>query len=301
MNNLELEAFNKIVECGNFTEAAKGLYIPQSTLSTRINALEQEMGSKLFERSKGGKRVVLTNTGKQLAFASKKWQDFIEEVEKIKNIKEEQSITLSIGSIDTYNTYLFEPIFRELRNLGPDFNINIRTYNSTELYQEVDSGRLDVAFTLLNIPMEGIKIEKIFEEPRVIILNGCIEKNNAEDIMEALDSTKEVFFIGDRAFNDWHKNLYEGRKKSILQVDTDRLLLQLLDREGYWSIVPLCIGRELSKIRNFSLYRLSPDVPKRICYRIQRRNPTGAALKSLEIFEKIFADNQEILKGFPDF
>ena len=44
----------KIAEVGSFNEAAKQLFIAQSSLSTSIKALEQEIGIKLFERSKNG-------------------------------------------------------------------------------------------------------------------------------------------------------------------------------------------------------------------------------------------------------
>ncbi len=51
----------KIAEVGSFNEAAKQLFIAQSSLSTSIKALEQELGIKLFERSKNG--VFLTDDG----------------------------------------------------------------------------------------------------------------------------------------------------------------------------------------------------------------------------------------------
>ena len=40
----QLEIFVTIVECGNFTEAGRRLYLAQSTVSSHISALEEASG-----------------------------------------------------------------------------------------------------------------------------------------------------------------------------------------------------------------------------------------------------------------
>ena len=51
----------KIAECGSLNEAAKQLYVAQSSLSVSIKTLEQELGIKIFERAGSG--VYLTEAG----------------------------------------------------------------------------------------------------------------------------------------------------------------------------------------------------------------------------------------------
>ena len=51
----------EIAKYGSFNEAAKHLFIAQSSLSGSVKALESELGIKIFERSKNG--VVLTADG----------------------------------------------------------------------------------------------------------------------------------------------------------------------------------------------------------------------------------------------
>ena len=55
----------KIAKTGSFSEAAKQLFIAQSSLSISIKQLEQELGIKIFERSGNG--VYLTNEGEEFA------------------------------------------------------------------------------------------------------------------------------------------------------------------------------------------------------------------------------------------
>ena len=51
----------KIAECGSFNEAAKQLFVAQSSLSVSVRQLEQEFDIKIFERSGNG--VFLTEEG----------------------------------------------------------------------------------------------------------------------------------------------------------------------------------------------------------------------------------------------
>lgn len=54
--------FLSICTSGSFSEAAKRLYISQPTLSRRITALEDELGTELFSRKSTG--ISLTPAGK---------------------------------------------------------------------------------------------------------------------------------------------------------------------------------------------------------------------------------------------
>ena len=61
----QIRFFLEAAECLNFTEAAKRLFVAQSTLSKQIALLEDELGLKLFYRS--NRTVGLTPAGRELA------------------------------------------------------------------------------------------------------------------------------------------------------------------------------------------------------------------------------------------
>jgi DNA-binding transcriptional LysR family regulator len=65
MNRFDLlQTFVDVVHAGNFSEAARRLHVPRSTISLRIRTLEEASGARLFRRST--RAVVLTDTGKHL-------------------------------------------------------------------------------------------------------------------------------------------------------------------------------------------------------------------------------------------
>lgn len=74
MNDKELEAFLAVVEQGSFTSAAKKLFITQSALSSRIEALEMALGRQLFLRQKGMRNAVLTESGRRLIPIAQEWR-----------------------------------------------------------------------------------------------------------------------------------------------------------------------------------------------------------------------------------
>jgi LysR family transcriptional regulator, flagellar master operon regulator len=55
--------FLTVVTSGNFITAAERLHVSQSTVSTRIHTLEQQLGCTLFVRNKAG--TTLTSAGRQ--------------------------------------------------------------------------------------------------------------------------------------------------------------------------------------------------------------------------------------------
>ncbi len=59
-----LKSFIQVIETGSFSLAAAALDVTQSTMSSRIQALEAELQVVLFKRGRGG--ATLTEAGKQL-------------------------------------------------------------------------------------------------------------------------------------------------------------------------------------------------------------------------------------------
>ncbi|HAT24425.1 MAG TPA: LysR family transcriptional regulator, partial [Pantoea septica] len=57
-----LEAFVQTVSSGSFSAAARALGKSQSTISTAIAGLEDDLGFKLFDRS--GRQPILTDQGR---------------------------------------------------------------------------------------------------------------------------------------------------------------------------------------------------------------------------------------------
>lgn len=61
----QLETFVVTAECASFTRAADKLHLTQSTVSTHIQSLEQELDSQLILRG-ARRKLELTETGRRV-------------------------------------------------------------------------------------------------------------------------------------------------------------------------------------------------------------------------------------------
>ena len=73
-----LRVFRLVADAQSMSAAARSLGESTPTVSRRINDLERELGTKLFERSKRG--VLLTSAGKRLRDLANRMQDLVETV-----------------------------------------------------------------------------------------------------------------------------------------------------------------------------------------------------------------------------
>ena len=83
MTNLDIETFWAVVQHGTMTAAAEALYITQPTLSMRIRALEERVGTPLFVRGKGQRRITLTAAGQKFLTLAQRWQQLLSETETL--------------------------------------------------------------------------------------------------------------------------------------------------------------------------------------------------------------------------
>src|SRR5579871_6653446 len=71
MEMRQLEIFRALAEELHFTRAAQRVHCVQSNVTTQIRALEEELGTRLFDRL--AKRVILTEAGRRFLPSQKKF------------------------------------------------------------------------------------------------------------------------------------------------------------------------------------------------------------------------------------
>src|SRR5574344_1710393 len=152
MELTQMKYFVKLAEELNFTEAARKLFITQSTLSLSIKRLEEECGTPLFDRI--GKCTYLTEAGLRS----------MKEMKGIYTGRLHIGVTYSLHDILNDCILLFTEQF-------PEAGLSIIESDSVkELEELVLKGEVDFAFTYSSKRMSALlECTRLFETPLCVI------------------------------------------------------------------------------------------------------------------------------------
>ncbi len=166
----------KIAECGSFNEAAKQLFVAQSSLSVSIKTLEQELNIKIFERVGNG--IYLTNEGAEFKRYA---QQIVEQSEFIINRYSDNNILTRLY-VSTQHYDFVADIFTKLINETKDNNyrFSLREMKTYEVIRGVETAYCDVGviaikdtdFTVMDryLSQRGITFNKVLEvKPHVFV------------------------------------------------------------------------------------------------------------------------------------
>lgn len=147
----QLKYFKAACELQNFSEAARVLFISQSTLSQQIKQLEEELDVLLFDRI--GKRVVPTEAGLAfLPYATKALYDAEDGKQIIRDLKGIETGVLHIGVTYSMSPLLIAALGRFTKTY-PKVKVDISFATSEELLERLEANHLDF---VLSFNPEGV-------------------------------------------------------------------------------------------------------------------------------------------------
>ena len=112
----EIEVFLAVVQTASISEAAKLLFISQSTVSYRLKLLEDELDCRLIDRSRGQGHCELTRDGQDFLLIAEKSRNIHQEIVRFKN--DTKVSTLRIGSPESVACYLFDELLDQPSSKG---------------------------------------------------------------------------------------------------------------------------------------------------------------------------------------
>lgn len=171
MELTEIAAFIGIVEHGSFTRAATTLHLSQPAISRRIDLLEHDLDTRLFERLPGGAR--LTASGEAfLPFAQRILADVRDGTAAVHELDSGKLGTVSLAIVGTLASTTLLRRITSFREDYPTVRMTIRTANSHEVSQLVRTGIAQVGLRYFEDPSPGIDGVLVARERLVIVCAG---------------------------------------------------------------------------------------------------------------------------------
>ena len=229
MTQQEIDAFLAIVEQGSVTGAAESLFLTQSTLSNRLRVLEEELGTQLFRRGRGQRRIELTEAGERFIPLAEKWRLLWRETASFSAQQR-----LDFVAISSVNTYIMPQV---LRRMGELSHISMCTYHTMEAYTQVESGQAEIGLVPSTRYSRYVEATHIFTEPYSLIcdrdspLTGPVHPSQ-------LPPDKELLVNWHLGFMQWHYFWFGLTSSPVLYTDDMQVMQQFLGRKGLWAVMP---------------------------------------------------------------
>ncbi len=184
----QLEYLCVLAETLNFNETAQRCHVSQPTISSAIQALEQQLDVTLFERDK--RRVALTVEGAAVVeHAREAVQRAGDLVQFSRNRSDFTAGTVTVAAIPTVAPFCFGPLLAAGRERFPSLDIALRELQTAALIDAVDRGEVDLGLLALPADVAHLEQRVIVRDPLRLVAHrehrACSLKNPALSTLRA--------------------------------------------------------------------------------------------------------------------
>ncbi len=279
-----IETFLAVARLKTLKAAAAKLHLAQSTVSKRLQLLEQECGIALFDRWKGGREVTLTPAGENFLSVAGRLLDLFYEARRTS--AERQCLAFSLGTVTSMNAVFLPRLYARLLDGEPDLAVTIETLHSDEMYDAIDTRRIDMGLALMERPHSSVQVRRCFSEPMFGLRLAGDAPHPGETVRLAdLDPVQNVGFPWTPLYLIWHYEHFPARSSRIT-VDDPHLFHHLLRGAERWTIAPLSVARSFAATGAYHMFRLDPEPPDRVCFMLTHKYPRARSEEALAIVER---------------
>lgn len=271
VTNFQIECFLNVAKYLNFTEAANHLFIAQSSLSRNISNLEDELGMKLFYRTK--KYVRLTPAGAVLyeEFSALMTQAQ-SAIEKARSAGLGQEGSISLGVIEAQRSENFLPaVLEALRGKYPNIKLHLFRGNFKQLRQALLDGDIDIAITmdfdLPGYPADATVFQPFFHSQTRCVLSKSHPLAQKEYIhLEELKNVPLIAINPELSFGAYNNaielcKIHGFTPKEIhLSNSTQDTLLMVESGLGFSILDDNCISSANAAVQSIPVHRSDPLV-----------------------------------------
>jgi len=227
METRHLRLFCALAKELHFTRAAFLLNISQSALSHQIKQLEDELGTRLVERT--NRRVRLTPAGEVfLLRATRLLEQMDQAVREAARVGQGELGSLAVGVVSTAVCSHLPEILRAFRRESPHLSIDVHEMEPGEQVEALRKETIDIGFLFLSIQDPAFDSVLISRE-RLIAAIPAGHSASAHDKIRLRDLGEETFLIPRRqpvaGFHELVLDALRANGLTAPQLQPTRLLM----------------------------------------------------------------------------
>lgn len=201
-----LRYFVAVAEALSFTKAATKLHLAQPSLTRQIHNLEEELGVRLFNRSKT--YVALTEEGRSFLVDGRRILALAtESILAVQRLSRGETGQLNIAYLSNFDFELLPETLNTFRHTFPHIALNLFDMSPAEQLRALEARKIDLGFVGLRPPAAaGLQWECIAQHRTVVVLPAKHPLSGKRQVK--LADLEAMFFVGmsektHPGFRDW--------------------------------------------------------------------------------------------------
>jgi DNA-binding transcriptional LysR family regulator len=281
----QIQYFVCLVEEGSVTRAARRLNIVQPALSMQIGKLEDDVGQRLFERTKHG--MVPTAAGRQMyRLFMPIMRDFSSAYAQMRSSEGAIRGHVNIGLIASITEGVLVDVLAEFSAKYPEVEVSVADGYTSALVERVTNGQLDAA--IVNKPRRplALDVEHIVDEEMVLITGAGSQVNVPQGLtLRQLASLGLALVLPTRGHG--LRSTIDGFAESEnielapkFEIDSLVATVKLVEHHDVATIVPrVAVHRQLSSGSLRAHAVVSPRLVRRMVSVSHPRRPLNPATR----------------------
>lgn len=286
-----LRTFISVVKTKNFTKSAEALHVAQSTITSRIQSLEAEIGKPLFRRN--NKQVILTQAGITFLPFAERILALYHEGKEMLDYQQQYNARVVLGGPTSAWHYIFCEQLVEFQSRHPDVACELLTHSSENTVEKVIDGiiHLGITYTKPRHPM--LEVHPLIEDDYVFVARQTWDRKlTVEDLYHS------HFVLNDwgKPFLDWFYHEMGGEKYiPALKINQTTILIKLCLEQDRFTFIPESIIKKY--IERGDLYILEHTLPwsfpKHPVYAVHLKNEKGNMREYINELLSCFPNKKE--------
>jgi LysR family transcriptional regulator, low CO2-responsive transcriptional regulator len=296
----QLRFFVDLVREQSFTKVAERNFITQPAVSLSIQKLEDELGTRLLERTT--RKVLVTEEGRILYDYAR---EILEKAQEVKTVLQERQDkvlgSIRLATVHSVGLYELPASLKEFIRRYPEVHIHIEYKLADQVYHAVADGDADLGLVAYPEQRSGLTAVPFFEDELVLI---CNEEHPLADWKQVrlsdLGGHAFVAFQSDiptrRAIDAIMKE-HAVRVDIRMQCDNIEVLKKMVEVGLGISLVPLLSVREEARCGSLRVLHLSDHVVRRPLA-IIHRNARTMSRPQRAFVDLLTQEGAELLAGY---
>lgn len=291
----QVEAFLEIVRQRNLSRAAAALHVTQPALTARLQQLERELRTPLFERRHRGMR--LTEAGRAFLPYAERALDALDAGRAL--VGEHARGTrgqLTIGTAPAVGAYVLPGLLARYVDRFPDIRLVVRSGHSEEIADLVANGELDIGL-IRDLHHAGIEARVLYEDELLLVVPPSHEFVHLGRIpVERLADVPLVLFDRASSYYDLTHAIFRAAgvsPRSVIELDNIESAKQVVRQGLGVALLPVtAIAGDIARgaLRVIVLDGVEPIRRRIVAIRPARGSPasaTPAVQGFIEVLERI--------------